>query len=140
MVTVDYMVMADAAAVAEGKHYIHGAGWDHITAQTFPLTYPQIAVAVRIAVPWLETNRAVMLAMDVMDADGNSILPDPPGALRTPITIGRPPQATVGSDLYVPFVFNLVGLQFASAGTYAIVLQIDDVEAKRTLFHVATAS
>ncbi len=136
MVTVDYMVIADAAVVAEGKHYIHGAGWDHIMAAAFPVRHPALAVAVRLAIPWGDTNQPHMLELDLLDQDGNSILP-PPGALRGPINVGRPPQAHPGSDLYVPLVFNLAGVEFPQPATYSIVLRIEGVDAKRSTLHVS---
>jgi hypothetical protein len=54
---VDYLVLADAAAAVEGKHYIHGAGWDRLLAPSFPVTHPLMSVAIRFRIGWTETNQ-----------------------------------------------------------------------------------
>ena len=89
---VDFMVVADAASAAGNRLYIHGAGWDIMWAMSFPWVQPSFAVAVRLRVPWNDTNQAHELSIDVMDADGRSLLPNPPGALTGAITAGRPPE------------------------------------------------
>ena len=96
-----------------------------------------MAVAVRLAIPWADTNQPHMLELDLLDQDGASILPQPPGPLRGPVNVGRPPRAHPGSDLYVPLVFNLGGVEFPRPGVYAIVLRIEGRDARRTTIHVA---
>lgn len=136
MVQVDYLILADSATVAEGKHYIHGAGWDSIGAVTFPVIQPMLTVAVLLRIPWNDTNQPHMLELDVVNADGASILRTPPGPPRGPIIAGRPPQLPVGGDVLAPLVFNLVGVQFERPSTYAVVMRIDGLELKRFPFHL----
>jgi hypothetical protein len=136
MITVDYLIPADAATAAEGKHYIHGAGWDTINALTFPAAHPVLAIAILLRVPWNDTNQPHALELDIENADGASILPDPPGTLRGPITVGRPPQAVPGEDQLIPLVFNLAGVQFPDEGTYACILRVEGIEAKRFPFRL----
>jgi hypothetical protein len=137
MIEVDYLMLADAATVAEGKHYIHGAGWDIIGAAAFPVTRP-ITVAVLLRVPWNDTNQQQTLELNVLNADGVSILPDPPGPLRGPIIVGRPPHVPAGQAVLVPLVFSLVGVCFDQPGTYVVVMRVDGIEAKRFPFHLVT--
>jgi hypothetical protein len=132
----DYMVLADAATVAEGKHYIHGAGWDTLGSVSFPFDQPTIAVAILFRVPWNDANYPHIIELDVVDADGVSILPTPPGPLRGPITVGRPPQITPGNDLLVPLVFNLLAVRFERPGTHVVTLRIAGIEDKRFPLHV----
>jgi len=136
MITIDYMVVADAAISAEGKHYIHGAGWDTIFAAHFPTTHPSIAVAFLLRVPWNDANYPCRVEVDILDADGHSILPNPPGPLGGPITVGRPPNATMGNDLLAPLVFNLVNATFNGPGDYVIVMRRESEVTNRYPIHL----
>ena len=133
---VDYMVLADAATAVEGKHYIHGGGWDSLFAGSFPVTHPALSVAIRLRVPWTDTNQPHALELDVVDGDGQSSLPTPPGPLQGTINVGRPPQLTPGEDQVVPLALNVNGLKFEHAGGYAVLLRLDGLEATRAPFKV----
>ena len=130
---IDYLILADAATAAGGKLYIHGAGWDGIFGLSFPLQHPGLAVALRLRVPWTDTNRSHVLEMDLMDADGASLLPAP---LRAPVTAGRPPQLPVGEDQVIPMAVVISGPTFPRPGTYAVVARIDGLERSRSPFRV----
>lgn len=134
---VDYLVLADAAAAAEGKHYIHGAGWDTIFSGAFPVQHPLLSVAARLRIPWTATNQPHKLGLDVIDADGSSILPDPPGPIAGEINMGRPAHLSPGDDQVACLVFNLQGLQFESTGTFSVTFTIDGSEEARSTFKVA---
>lgn len=131
---VDYAILADAAATESGKHYIHGGGWDTIFAASFPVTHPILAVAMRLRVPWTDTNQEHEIALDLLDSDGNSVLPGDPPSGR--MITGRPPQLPQGSDQTVPLAFSLVNLTFDRAGDYALVVRIDGRDAYRAPFRV----
>ncbi len=134
---VGYLVLADAATVAEGKHYIHGAGWDSIKSLSFPFLQT-LTVAVLLRTPWHDANQQHILEVDVVNEDGASILPTPPGPMRGPVIAGRPPQLPQGADMVAPLVFGLNGIQFDGPGTYAVVVRIDGLESARYPFHVAS--
>ena len=133
---IDYLVLADAATAADGKLYIHGAGWDRINASTFPVAHPMVAVAVRLRVPWNDTNQPHKVQLDIIDSDGSSILPAPPGPPGGEINVGRPPTIPNGGDQVVPLAFNLIGTTFQRAGDYVVVFRIDGVDAARSPFSV----
>lgn len=135
---VDYLVLADMATVADGKLYIHGAGWDRLFAGSFPVTHPTMSVAVRLRIPWTDTNQPHRLELDVVNDDGQSILPTPPGLLQGTINVGRPPQLRQGQDQVLPLAFNLNGLKFDQPGVYAVLLRLDGLEVDRSAFTVAT--
>ncbi len=134
---VDYVVLADAAVTADGKHYIHGAGWDTIYAAAFPVQHPLLAVAVRLRVPWTATNQPHSLELDIVDEDGRSALPEPPGVLKGEINVGRPPQLQPSQDQVVPLTFNLRSLTFEKPGGYSVVVRVDGSEEGRSPFKVA---
>src|SRR5947207_264181 len=103
----DYMVLADAVAASEGKLYIHGAGWDTIVTREWPATLTA-AVGILLRVPWGDTNEPHVIELDIVDADGKSILP-PPGPLRGAVNTGRPPQLEPGTDQVTPLAIVLNG-------------------------------
>lgn len=135
MAMVDYMVLADAATAAEGKLYIHGAGWDTIFAASFPYQLPQISVAIRVRVPWNETNQAHKIELDVLDQDGVSIVPED-RLLKGDLSAGRPLQLPQGEDQTFSFVINLAGLQFDKPGNYIVVFRLDEQEVARSPFRI----
>jgi hypothetical protein len=133
VVRVDYLVLAEAAAAVEGRHYIHGAGWDALLAASFPATHPLMSVAVRLRVPWTDTNQPHALELDVVDADEQSILREP---LRANVNVGRPPHLAPGSDQVVCLALNLVALQFVRPGAYVVKLTVEGAVEARSPFNV----
>lgn len=138
MLQVDYMILADAATTAEGKQYIHGAGWDTIGAAHFPVIQPALTVAVLLRIPWNDANTPYRLEVDVLDADGASILPNPPGPMGGTITVGRPPNVPQGNDLLAPLVFNLAGIRFPQPDDYLVIMRVNGETAKRFPLHVVS--
>lgn len=134
----DYMALADAATVADGKLYIHGAGWDNVLATTFPTTLTATA-AILMRIPWAETNEEHILSLDIHDADGHSILPKEPGPFRGALNIGRPANIEAGDDQVFPLSINLNGTAIERVGRHAVVLEIDGHEVARAPFRVKQA-
>jgi hypothetical protein len=120
---VDYLILADSVAVAEGKHYIHGGGWDTLYTFSFPALHPILGVAARLRVPVNEQGEQLALEVDIQGGEeGNSILPDP---IQGIVSADRPPHAPPDSDLLLHLAFSFASLQFNSPGTYRIVLRVD---------------
>jgi hypothetical protein len=130
---IDYVVLADAASAAEGKLYIHGAGWDTIQSVQFPAIHHAIAVAMRVRIAWHETNQPHSLQVDLVDADEQSLLPAP---FRSDVNVGRPPGLELGDDQVLPLVVNFVNISFAKPGAYVIKVLADDEVAWRSPFTV----
>ena len=139
MATVDYMVLADAATAADGKLYIHGAGWDSILAAAFPVEQPSMSVALRVRVPWAETNQPHEIELDVLDQDGASIVP-PDRAIKGQLNAGRPVELPQGEDQVLSFVLNLVSLKFEKPGNYVIIFMLDGLKAAEARFRMAMMS
>lgn len=136
MIQVDYFVLADAVAAVGGKHYIHGGGWDTLTTNGFPTVHPTMGAAVRLRVPWHDTNRPVQIELDVLDADGRSILPNPPGPPSGMLNIGRPPELPFGDDQVLQLAFPLNNLRFDQPGHYVVSLRLAGEEVARAPFRV----
>ena len=131
---VDYLVLADAVAVAEGKHYIHGGGWDTLWVRSFPTIHPALGVAVRLRLPREETNQQFALEVDLVDGEENeSILPEP---IRGLVNAERSPHAEPDSDLLLHLALSFTNLQFEGPGPYIVVLRIDGQSLVETRFNV----
>jgi hypothetical protein len=132
---IDYLVLADAVAVADGKHYIHGGGWDTLFAVTFPTHHPTLGIAVRLRIPWEETNQQFILEVDVLlDSDeSRSIFTEP---LRGIVNAARPPHIPPDSDLPWHVALSLTNLQFDEPGLYTVVLRIDGQPVAESPFSV----
>lgn len=131
----DYMVLADAVTASEGKLYIHGGGWDNVLTAVWPATLTA-SVGILLRVPWGETNEEHTIELDIVDADGKSILP-PPGPLRGAVNAGRPPQLEPGTDQVTPLAIVLNGTKIEKAGRYVVEFSIDGQEKARAPFRVS---
>lgn len=102
------MMLADAAQAAGGKLYILGGGWS-VTGPG-PTTY---ALAVKIEVPWDETNKRHTLTLRLLDEDGRQVSVPAPSGDQVPLEIpadfevGRPAGTMVGSPIDMPVVLNI---------------------------------
>jgi|SRR5215204_1788431 len=131
---VDYLILADSVAVAEGKHYIHGGGWDTLFAFSFPALHPVLGVAARLSVPPEETGQQFAVEVDVQGGEeGRSLLPEP---LRGIVNAERPPHVSPDSDLPLHLALSFTNLQFESPGSYNIVLRIDGQPLAESRFNV----
>lgn len=131
---VDYLILTDAAIAAEGKHYLHGAGWDTIVAPSFPAFHRHIGAALRLRLP--AGGQSQRLGVDVVDPAGASLLSAPSYSDLVP---GTATPADPGGDQSMALVFNFDGLHFTAPGTYAVVVSLDAREIHRAVFHVRAA-
>lgn len=101
------MLLADAVQAVGGKLYILGGGWSLIGPDPSPM-----ALAIKIDVPWTETNRPHQLQLTLLNEDGQPVMvPTPVGErpveLDTEFEVGRPPGLKVGSPLDIPLALNI---------------------------------
>jgi len=143
--------IADHVAVAEGKLYANGGGWDRSVSALFPAVL-KVGLGVLIKVPWTATNETHLLEIHLEDPDGN-VLPladAPPGApteshdgkfrrIKAQFTIGRPAQATPGDEQTIAMAVMLDPLSIETPGRKSIILQIDGTPMKRLTFTVDQA-
>ena len=119
------LLLADSAQVADSKLYILGGGWSIAGPGPFPM-----AVAVKVDVPWDETNRSHHLELQLLDQDGNpAVVPGPMGQMpllfEGDFEVGRPPGTIPGVDLVVPLAFQVGPLQLSTGSRYTWRLRID---------------
>jgi len=119
------MLLCDAAQVAEGKLFVLGGGWSITGAQMGPS-----AVALKIEVPWDQTNVAHHWELYLVDADGRPVTiqtEDGQQAIevRGDFEVGRPPGLPTGAPLDVPIAVNLPPLPVQGGERYEWRLTID---------------
>lgn len=101
------MMLADAAQVADGKLYILGGGWS--------VTGPGpsgFAIALKIEVPWDQTNQRHHFALRLLDQDAQPALiagATDPLVIEGEFEVGRPAGIPAGSSMAVPLVVAPAG-------------------------------
>jgi hypothetical protein len=119
------LMLADFAQAVNGKLYIMGGGW----SITGPMPCAS-ALAIKVEVPWNETNHKHNLKLELMDADYHPVLvPTPAGNAPLVISgdfeVGRPPGLIPGSPIDMPFAFNIPPVPLAPGQRYIWKLTID---------------
>jgi hypothetical protein len=132
-IRVDCLLLADAAQEAGGKLYVLGGGWNRLRVPELPARSPAIALAIRVVVPWPDTNQPIPLVVHLEDPDGQPVVAEPP---RLDLRVGRPSGLEPGSDQVIPVAINLAGFPLRVAGPHAVVASLDGEELARTTFEV----
>lgn len=96
------VLMCDAVQVSEGKLFILGGGLGAIGPR------PQnIAVAIRIAVPWDQANVKHDWSLECIDEDGRPVsINEKPVSITGQFEAGRPAGLAPGTPLWVPLGIN----------------------------------
>lgn len=141
-------ILCDSAAVADGKLYLQGAGWNMLGTGSFPFQQPRIGLAVVIGVPYTGTNQNHTLSVNLEHEDGQPFRlgslseaePQPdepaPAGISAQFNVGRPSTIQPGDAQVLPFAINLDQLRFDAPGAYSFVIKIDGDEVKRLVFRV----
>lgn len=117
------LLLCDYAEAIGGKLYIVGGGWT-----VCPPGPRQMALAVRILVPWSEANTPHKLTLILQDENGSFVeLGDPPEKVMNEgqFEVGRPPGVPAGTELDFTAVVGFVGLPLEPDRGYRWQLEID---------------
>lgn len=120
------LLLADSAQVVNNKLYILGGGWSVTGPQPSP-----IALAVKIEVPWDQTNRPHTLRLELVDQDGHPVSVKTPDGERPIVAesnfeVGRPPGIPVGTPIDISLAFNFQPLPIPPGGRFTWKLFIDE--------------
>jgi hypothetical protein len=135
-IRVDCLLLADAAQEVGGKLFVLGGGWNRLRVAELPARAPAMALAIRVIVPWHDTNQPIPLVVHLEDPDGQRLLAEPP---RLDLRVGRPSGLEPGSDQVIPVAISLAGFPLKVAGTHAFVALLGNEELARTTFDVIVA-
>lgn len=127
------MLLCDAAQEVGGKLYILGGGWSVIWLPGVPTP---VTLAVKLSVPWDQTNRPHAVRASLVTEDGEAVdLGSGPVEASGNVEVGRPPGVKPGTPLDVPFVLPFGFLAFQPGG-YVWELEVDDEPVARVPFRV----
>src|SRR5207247_8549782 len=119
-------MLADAAQAVKGKLYIMGGGWSVMGPEPTPY-----AIALKVEVPWDETNKRHTLVLRLLDDDGRPVRVaarnEDPIALEIPadFEVGRPAGALAGSPLDMPVGINIGPMPLAHGRRFCARLVTD---------------
>lgn len=134
MPSVDCFLLVDSAQVANGKLFILGGGWARLTSTQIPVTRT-FETAIRVVVPWTETNRPHALELQVENEDGQALLETP---VKAEIRVGRPAQLKDGTDQVVPLALRVGPVTLEREGRYALIIRCEGEETARTAFDLVS--
>lgn len=129
-------LVADHAEAVGGKLYVTGGCWNSLTVPQLPALHPHLTVAAALHVPWKATNQPHSLRLDLVDEDGQTLLPE---AAEVGLEAGRPPGMRSGDDAVIVMAFNFDGLKLERPGLQSFVLSVDGSELGRVGFKVLVA-
>jgi hypothetical protein len=127
-------MVADAAALADGKLYINGGGWNTIFTAKVPTTHPALALVLIFKLSWHEANEDMPVLIELMDEDGQ------PSPLRGEGTfrVAAPPFVKKGVDLYQSFAQMFYAVTFENLGLYRFRISSNGKDLASIPIHVLT--
>jgi hypothetical protein len=131
------MLLCDAAQEVGGKLYVLGGGWSVIWAAPGGLS--SMALAIKLEVPWDQTNRKISIAAALMTEDGAPVdLGMGPIGASGELEVGRPAGVKPGTNIDAPIAMSFPGLALGLGG-YRWELSINGTVMAKTAFRVQPA-
>lgn len=119
-VRVTTSLLADAAAVADGKLYIHGAGWDTINSSAMPVTHPGFALVLVLEV---DPSQQDHIEVKLVDKAGTVLM-----SVQGQVGAADSAKVAPGGMANLPLALNFPPLSFPEPGTYRFILLVNDAE------------
>jgi hypothetical protein len=132
--SIEYLMLCDAAQVVGAKLYVLGGGWDRVQLPEYPVTLPA-GIAVGVRVEWTETNAKHGLLVRGLSADADRELFRAEGEFE----VGRPPGMPHGMSQLFQVAMS-VPLQLPEPGSYIVEASVDDGAVLRSFPFLALAS
>jgi hypothetical protein len=119
------IMLADAAEAVNGKLYVLGGGWSMTGPEPAPM-----ALAIKIEVPWDQTNQQHLCRLELIDSDGEPVTTetpegDQPVVFEAGFEIGRPAGLKPGTPLDLPLAVTVPPLPLEAGGRSEWRLSID---------------
>jgi hypothetical protein len=129
------VLLCDYAEALNGKLYTMGAGWSSVVSvQPF-----NVAVAIRLAIPWGATNQPHHLVLGLETEDGDAVMHpemnDQQIRVEGDFEVGRPPGMKPGTPIVNCLAFPFGSLDLGDGG-YAFAFKVDGTEIGRATFTV----
>ncbi len=141
------VLLCDHAEAVNGKLFINGAGINVFWVAAKPPHSIRATIAMVIHVPYTATNQPHVVTVDLVDEDGNPVVPwAPEGAQQRPavrlqanFNVGRPAKLSPGEEQTFPLALGFQ-VPFADLGRYAFRVAIDDEHARSLPFRLDVRS
>jgi hypothetical protein len=128
------LLLCDFAEEINGKLYIMGGGWSRLA-----LVQPEatMAIALKLLVPWTETNRPHAVLVRLVTQDGSAVLDaaGQPVEVSGRVEVGKPAGLPEGTDIDVPMAFRVERLSLR-AGRFRWELLVNDKPVQSASFEV----
>jgi len=135
--------LADSVVTSDGKLYVQGAGWNRISAASFPAVHDRIGIGLLFRLEVAGVSEPHRFELRLEDAKGNEIpLGDAPPGPQSPGKITRLGGEFVagpvagGAEQIVPIAINLNGMSFDGPSTFRFVISVDGEDLKALAFRV----
>jgi len=127
------MLLCDYAEELGGKLYVMGGGWSRI----IPNPPINMALAIKLSIPWNETNRPHDITVRLVNEDHEPIQNEEGQdiGLAGRIEVGRPPGVRPGSNQDAPLALRFQGLPL-EPGPYVWELLVDGNMLESATFEV----
>jgi hypothetical protein len=113
-VKTEFLILADAAQVANGKLFILGGGWSVYRSAVYPAQV-QLALGISILIDWSEAGIRHPVTITMADAAGVLVIPE----LRGQVEAGKPAELGAGVTQRALLAVN-AGLVIPRPGRYVV--------------------
>lgn len=128
---LDWVMLADAAQIVNGKLYVLGGGWDTLVVSgPFPVSRP-CGLAVAFRLPGAGTLPRKTARILITDLDGTSTI----ATAEVQFQASRPPGVDDALPQRIQIATGL-NLSFPKTGTYVVTVNVEGSEVGRTRFRV----
>jgi hypothetical protein len=135
--------LADSVVTSDGKLYVQGAGWNRISAASFPVVHDRIGIGLLFTFEVAGVSEPHRFELRLEDAKGNEMpLGNAPPGAQSPGKItriggefGAGPVAS-GVEQIVPIAINMNGMAFEGPSTFRFVVSVDGDDMKALPFRV----
>lgn len=110
----EFLILADAAQVANGKLFILGGGWTLYRSAVYPAQV-QLALGIGILIEWSEAGIRHPVTITMADEGGVLLMPE----LKGQVEAGRPAELGAGVTQRALLAVN-VGLMIPRPGRYVV--------------------
>lgn len=122
--SIEFAILCDAVQAAGGKLHLVGGGWDNLFVSKFPARHHTLGIGLRVRIPWTSSESDIELEVDLIDEDGQSVLPA--GPVQHRIRAKRNPALGEGTDLGVVRAFTFNNLEFPRPGPYSFAITMGE--------------
>ena len=113
---IEFLILADAVEVADGKLFVLGGGWTIWRSGNYPAQV-MLGVGLSVLVDWNEAGTGTSYPLNITFADDAGVPIVPP--VQAQFQVSKPAELPPGTVQRVPFGFN-AGIMLPRTGRYVI--------------------